>query len=834
MPSLTLAKKGFPTPWPHAGIAEFINHVLGKQEIKAAWIEGNTVDIPSDSNKKKEPALIAMDDDSDHNKDIYIGGKLSLSKMLVRYSRDIGYLDPAVVEWVTLYGESMAAGPKSPGLADALAKLDHHLAMRTFLVGYQVTAADVVIWGALRHTASFQQGLKTNPASVGINLARFYLFVDSLPFIKKAVAGFESAKPSKETAAAATSAAAGAATDAATGGNKGSTRAGEQGKFELNVKNLEYGKVCTRFPPEPSGYLHIGHVKAALLNEHIAHANGGKLIVRFDDTNPTKEKMEYQDAIIADLATLGIKGDVTSFTSDYFDVIYDYAIRIIKKGLAYVDDTDQPTMQHERMHGIASKSRDLSVEENLARFKEMESATEFGKQCCLRAKMSVDNKNKAMRDPVIYRVNEIPHHRTGSKWKIYPTYDFACPIVDSIEGVTHALRSNEYTDREPQFRWFLEKLELRDVHIEGYSRVNFVYTLLSKRKLQWFVNEGLVGGWDDPRFPTVRGIVRRGMTIEALREYMLSMGASKNALMLEWDKLWALNKKVIDPVAPRHTAVASENAVLAKISNVEETPSTKSVPRHKKNPELGEKTTSYSNLVYFDQADAASFEQDEEITMMDWGNAFVRSIERSEDGKIVTGLALEFNPNGNFKTTKKKVTWLAKDNSRPLVPADLLDYDYLITKKKLEDGDELSDHLTKQSLFVTPGFVDPNVVDLKKGDIIQLERKGYYIVDETAKDHASGKIQLIYIPDGKVKSIASKSSSGADSGKKDKKKNKEEGNGGEKKKKANNKKAAAARAGVSAASSNIPPMYQMHSLYEELKVPRPEEVSKMYVVDTLY
>ncbi|KAJ1670929.1 glutamate--tRNA ligase, partial [Spiromyces aspiralis] len=264
----------------------------------------------------------------------------------------------------------------------------------------------------------------------------------------------------------------------------------------------------------------------------------------------------------------------------------------------------------------------------------MKQGTEFGQKCCLRAKMSVDNKNKAMRDPVIYRVNLTPHHRTGSIWKVYPTYDFACPIVDSFEGVTHALRSNEYTDREPQYRWFLKALNLRSVHIEGYSRVNFVYTLLSKRKLQWFVSQGRVEGWDDPRFPTVRGIVRRGLTIEALREYMLSQGASKNNMLLEWDKLWALNKKVIDPKAPRHTAVLSSDMVTAKVANVPNTPFTKEISKHKKNAALGTKFTSYTDTIVLDQYDAASFEQDEEITLMDWGNVVVKSIERGSDGKV--------------------------------------------------------------------------------------------------------------------------------------------------------------------------------------------------------
>lgn len=177
----------------------------------------------------------------------------------------------------------------------------------------------------------------------------------------------------------------------------------------------------------------------------------------------------------------------------------------------------------------------------------------------MRAKISVDAKNKALRDPVMYRCNLLPHNRTGRKWNIYPTYDFACPVVDSIEGVTHALRTNEYHDRNDQYYWFIEQMGLRKPLIWDYSRINFIYTLLSKRKLQWFVDKGLVSGWDDPRFPTVRGILRRGLTKEALMQFILMQGASKNTILLEWDKLWAINKQIIDPLSPRYVALNRSN-----------------------------------------------------------------------------------------------------------------------------------------------------------------------------------------------------------------------------------------------------------------------------------
>ena len=247
--------------------------------------------------------------------------------------------------------------------------------------------------------------------------------------------------------------------------------------------------------------LHIGHAKAAMLNQYFAEHYKGKLIIRFDDTNPTKEKQEYQDSILKDLELLGIKGDVITYTSDHFDRLYAQAIELINMGKAYCDDTVQEQMRHERMNGIASPRRDRSIEENLRIFAEMAKASEEGVKNCLRAKMSVDNPNKAMRDPVIYRCNPAIHHRTGDKYKIYPTYDFACPLVDSFEGVTHALRTIEYRDRNPQYWWFLDALNLRKVHVWDFARLNFVKTLLSKRKLLGLLTMVLCLGGMTPASP---------------------------------------------------------------------------------------------------------------------------------------------------------------------------------------------------------------------------------------------------------------------------------------------------------------------------------------------
>ena len=531
--------------------------------------------------------------------------------------------------------------------------------------------------------------------------------------------------------------------------------------YNIGLQNTENG-VVTRFPPEPSGYLHIGHAKAALLNDFFAHEQyKGTLLLRFDDTNPKNESEEFQDAIVEDLALLGIKPDKVSYSSDYFQELYEYCIQMIKAGKAYADDTEKEIMQKQRYDGLPSARRDESVEDNLGRFEEMKAGTEEGQRWCIRAKLSVNSPNKALRDPVIYRCvvkfidddgveKQIVHHRTGTKWKIYPNYDFCCPIVDSLEGVTHALRTTEYQDRNDQYQWMLKALNLRKVNIWGFSRLNFVRTLLSKRKLTKLVKSGAVSGWSDPRFPTVRGIRRRGMTVEALREFMVSQGPSRNVVNMDWTIFWATNKKYIDPVAPRHTAIATNRSVVCSIAGTKAEAHYEDKPKHLKNPDVGMKRVAYSNRIWIEQEDAQTFAQDEEITLMNWGNAFVRNVSKSTgaDGTShVTDLELELHLEGDFKKTDKKITWLS--DSQQLVPVQLVDFDYLITKDKLEENDVLEDFLTPKTEFKTYAVADCNVADVKADDIIQFERKGYFRCDRAA---GPGQAAVFFnIPTGKAK-----------------------------------------------------------------------------------
>ncbi|MCO5599901.1 hypothetical protein L7F22_054008 [Adiantum nelumboides] len=626
--------------------------------------------------------------------------------------------------------------------AEQANELDQRISLRTYLVGsgHTLTVADFAIWGAFRSSPVFMGVLKKG---LHEHLARWFAHIDKLTSSTSAMEEIASEKskiassaPKKE---------------------EGGVAQKQAHSFDIFLGDeAKEGQVVTRFPPEPSGYLHVGHAKAAILNHYFARKYKGKLIIRFDDTNPSKEKMEFEQSIIEDLALMGITADATSHTSDYFDELYRRANQMIKQGDAYCDDTEQEEMRAQRMDGIPSRRRDASIEENLERFAEMTTGSESGRKWCLRAKMSVDDPNKALRDPVIYRVNaDSVHHHTGTTWKVYPTYDFACPIVDSIEGVTHALRTNEYRDRNPQYAWMLEKLKLRPVNIWDFGRLNFVYTLLSKRKLQWFVDNGHVTGWDDPRFPTIRGIRRRGMTVDCIQQFILATGPSQQVINMEWDSIWTINKKILDPVVPRFTAIASKDMVKCTINGVTHGVLEKVMPKHKKNPDAGTKTTIFDSIVYLEQEDAKSFDKDEEVTLMDWGNVFVRNKKVNDQG-VVESLELDAHFEGDFKKTKKKVTWLATDENtqRKLTPIRLLDFDYLITKMKLEEDDKFSDFLTPQTIFTTDAVADFNVTELKRGDTIQFERKGYYILDnEQGQD---GRREFIHIPDGKVESSKSK------------------------------------------------------------------------------
>mmetsp|Transcript_26834 Transcript_26834/g.39710 ORF Transcript_26834/g.39710 Transcript_26834/m.39710 type:complete len:877 (-) Transcript_26834:144-2774(-) len=638
--------------------------------------------------------------------------------------------DALVNTWVD-YAQSLQQMPTTQTERAVKMTLDHNFSNRTYLVGESLTFADVAVFAALGFPsqATDLQNLLVNCFKDSNTAQRWLKMVADHPAVLEA-------------------------TQLALGSSQEAAFGDEVEPLASGMNLLEggvVGRVVTRFPPEPSGYLHIGHGKAVLLNDYYARRYRGRLIVRFDDTNPSKEKDEYQTSIIQDLAKLGVNGDLVTFTSDYFDTIKEYAIQLIKEGKAYMDDTPQEQMKEERMARQESKHRNSQTEaEALEYFKMMCSGSEEGSAWCLRAKIDMSSVNGTMRDPVLYRQNTAAaHHRTGTRYKAYPTYDLACPLVDSIEGVTHALRTTEYNDRDEQYAWLQNALRVpRKVRIHAFSRVNFNYTVMSKRKLTWFVNEGLVEGWDDARFPTVRGVVRRGIDIQALRDFMYGQGASRNIVQMDWSKFWAENKKYIDKVAKRYMAIASSGEERTELT-ITTGPSIESysylkTAYHPKDPALGQRVIRIANKVWLEVGDAKNMVVGEEFVLVRWGVMKVTAVNDN-------GLVADFIPNGDFKAAKKKISWIAAvpENTRCV----LTEFDNLIKKEKLEEDDVLTDCLTEVTKAESTVEGDALLKTLAKGDIIQLERRGYYRVDQPYRSPEK-PVVLFMVPDGKSKAMS--------------------------------------------------------------------------------
>ncbi|XP_067942560.1 bifunctional glutamate/proline--tRNA ligase-like [Watersipora subatra] len=616
----------------------------------------------------------------------------------------------------------------------AVEYLEKALATSTYLVGEALTLADLAVWAGLR---SFLDSDKY------VNVKRYMGHLTAMPEFQKVSA----ALPKQPASASAKKPAAVNKAASAKGKKK------DEGKF-IELEGAKQGEVVVRFPPEASGYLHIGHAKAALLNQYYQLNYGGKLIMRFDDTNPAKEKTDFEKIILEDVKLLGITYDIFSHTSDHFELMLSMCEGLIKEGHAFVDDTDGDTMKQQRSERINSRNRDNDVAKNLSKWEEMKAGTDYGQTCCVRAKIDMASDNGCMRDPTLYRCKPEPHPHTGTKYKVYPTYDFACPIVDSVEGVTHALRTTEYHDRDDQYNWFIEKLRLRPVHVWEYSRLNLQHTVLSKRKLTWFVNEGHVTGWDDPRFPTVRGVLRRGMTVEGLKQFIIAQGGSRSVVTMEWDKIWSFNRKVIDPVVPRYFAILKEEMVPVYIDGTPE--SSAKIPKHPRNEAAGEKTVYYSSKVYIEGADAAELKLGEMVTFINWGNITITGIELHPSSQKIKNLQAKLNlDNKDFKQTMK-ITWLADHSQAAHVDVQCIHYGDLITKPVLAPEDDFKDFVNPNSKTVYNMLGDPGLAELKKGDIIQLQRRGYYICDKPAgalsvHTGTHSPCVLINIPDGHQK-----------------------------------------------------------------------------------
>ena len=465
------------------------------------------------------------------------------------------------------------------------------------------------------------------------------------------------------------------------------------------------GDIVTRFPPEPSGCLHIGHVKAMLINYIIAKKYNGKVLLRFDDTNPQNESKWYEDRIIEDIEKLGICFDNISHTSDHFETILKYADTLVESGLAYVDDTPDEIVKTERRQMIDSKNRDLSIDQNAELWSKMNNGEITN--AILRLKIDMKHKNACMRDPTVYRSIDN---------KVYPTYDFACPIVDSIEGVTHVYRSNEFHDRNEQYDWILNTLSLRKPMLNEYGKLTIQNSVLSKRKIKKLIEDGVIEGWDDPRLLTVSGAMRRGMSLETLTTYIARMGFSNSTISMEPTMLWGINRKYIDKIATRYTVLEKDNVINFKIIGSVDALSNriKQIPKFVRNPSLGTRDIHYSSDIIVENN--TDMKVGEEVTLINWGNMIV------SDNNMLT-----LNLDGDVKTTDKKLLWLPKENT---VPVSILQYE------------ELTSDSGAMTVYYYIGEQD--MWNIKKGDIVQLMRMGYYICDKV-----SDSIILIEIPNGR-------------------------------------------------------------------------------------
>lgn len=505
----------------------------------------------------------------------------------------------------------------------------------------------------------------------------------------------------------------------------------------------KHNQVHTRFPPEPNGYLHIGHAKSICLNFGIAQDYQGLCNLRFDDTNPVKEDREYVDSIKQDVQWLGFQwAGEPRYASDYFDQLYAYAIELIQKGLAYVDELSPEQMRQYRgtltEAGKNSPYRDRSVEENLALFEKMKKGEFAEGTASLRAKIDMASPFMVMRDPVLYRIKFASHHQTGDKWCIYPMYDFTHCISDAIERITHSLCTLEFQDNRRLYDWVLENISIERPlpHQYEFSRLNLEYTLTSKRKLLQLVNEQIVDGWNDPRMPTISGLRRRGYTPAALREFCRRIGVTKQDNVVEYSALEACIREDLNVNAPRAMAVIDPLKIV--IENFEGK-QILAAPNHPNRPELGERQLPFSRELYIDKADFRE-EANKQYKRLVLGkevrlrNAYVIKAERVEkdaNGEVVTVYCrydpetLGKNP-ADGRKVKGVIHWVCAEDC---CPAEFRLYDRLFTVANPAGAETLHQVLNPASLVVKQGVVEKSLANAQPEQAYQFEREGYFCVD---------------------------------------------------------------------------------------------------------
>ncbi|MCL5061633.1 MAG: glutamine--tRNA ligase/YqeY domain fusion protein [Nitrospirae bacterium] len=507
------------------------------------------------------------------------------------------------------------------------------------------------------------------------------------------------------------------------------------------------GKVITRFPPEPNGYLHIGHAKSICLNFGLAAEFGGICNLRFDDTNPTKEEQEYVDSIIEDVRWLGFDwGDRLYYASDYFDKLYEWAVQLIKMGKAYVCDLSAEEIREYRgtltEPGKESPYRNRSVEENLDLFERMRKGEFPDGSKTLRAKIDMASGNINMRDPVMYRIKHEDHHRTGNKWCIYPMYDYAHGQSDSIEGVTHSICTMEYEDHRPLYDWYLDELGIHHPQQIEFARLNLSHTVVSKRKLLRLVNEGYVSGWNDPRMPTLAGIRRRGYTPEVIRNFCDRIGVGKKESLVDMGLLEYCVREHLNKVAPRVMAVLHPLKVV--ITNYPEGQEEYlDAVNNPEDPNAGTRKVPFSKVLYIEKDDFMETPPKQFFRLAPGREVRLRyaffikceNIVKDENGEIVE-LHCTYDPatrGGDAPDGRKVKATLHWVSAPYAIEAEVRLYDYLFIKEDpndVEEGKDFTDYINPKSLEVLKSCrLEPSLKDAKPGDRFQFERMGYFCVD---------------------------------------------------------------------------------------------------------
>lgn len=516
---------------------------------------------------------------------------------------------------------------------------------------------------------------------------------------------------------------------------------------EIVEKDLAEGvhkSILTRFPPEPNGYLHIGHAKSICLNFGLAKKYGGKTNIRFDDTNPTKEDVEYVDSIKEDVKWLGFEWANEFYASDYFEQLYVWAQELIKKGLAYVDDQSQEEIRATRgtvnQPGINSPYRDRSVEENLELFEQMRQGKFKEGEKVLRAKIDMAHPNMMFRDPLMYRINYSHHHRTGDKWCIYPMYDYAHGQSDSIEGITHSICTLEFDVHRPLYDWFIEKLEIFPSHQYEFARLNLTYTVMSKRKLLELVKNNYVRGWDDPRMPTICGIRRRGYTPESLRLFAEKVGVAKrdntiDLSLLEWCVREDLNKRsnrymtVLDPVK-----LVITNWEKGKVEEF-------AAPLNPAEPDGAKRIVKFGGELYIERDDFMEEPPKKYFRLKPGGEVRLKysyiikceEVVKDSNGNI-TEIRCTYDPTskpgvGEWRSVKGTIHWVDCNEAKEI---EVRLVDRLFTEPfmdQIPEGTDYKNYLNPDSMKIVTGYAEPALLEDNSGIAVQFERLGYFVKD---------------------------------------------------------------------------------------------------------